>query len=83
MAERNKKEVNNYLRTKTQSFHSLIKAFLSLSLIIFSLSLNQIERFESLDPFQQVLLGVSSFGGIMIVLVILLTASPNFENTDR
>ena len=38
---------------------------------------------ESLDPFQQLLLGVSSVGIIMIVLVIFLTASPNFENTDR
>ena len=39
--------------------------------------------FESLDPFQQVLIGVSSVGIIMIVLVIFLTASPNFQNTDR
>ena len=38
---------------------------------------------ESLDPFQQLLLGVSSVGLLMIVLVIFLTASPNFENTDR
>ena len=38
---------------------------------------------ESLDPFQQLLLGVSSVGVIMLVLVIFLTASPNFENTDR
>ena len=38
---------------------------------------------ESLDPFQQLLLGVSSVGILMIVLVIFLTASPNFENTDR
>ena len=38
---------------------------------------------ESLDPFQQVLLGVSSVGVLMIVLVIFLTASPNFKNTDR
>ena len=38
---------------------------------------------ESLDPFQQLLLGVSSVGLLMIVVVILLTASPNFENTDR
>ena len=38
---------------------------------------------ESLDPFQQLLLGVSSVGVIMIILVIFLTASPNFENTDR
>ena len=38
---------------------------------------------ESLNPFQQVLLGVSSIGLLMIVLVIFLTESPNFENTDR
>ena len=38
---------------------------------------------ESLDPFQQLLLGVSSIGVVMIVLVIFLTASPSFENTDR
>ena len=38
---------------------------------------------ESLDPFQQLLLGVSSIGVLMIFLVIFLTASPNFENTDR
>ena len=38
---------------------------------------------ESLDPFQQVLLGVSSVGLLMIILVFFLTASPNFENTDR
>ena len=38
---------------------------------------------ESLDPFQQLLLGVSSIGVLMIVLVIFLTASPNLENTDR
>ena len=38
---------------------------------------------ESLDPFQQLLLGVSSIGVLMIVLVIFLTSSPNFENTDR
>ena len=38
---------------------------------------------ESLDPFQQLLLGVSSVGVLMIALVIFLTASPNFENTDR
>ena len=38
---------------------------------------------ESLDPFQQLLLGVSSVGVLMIILVIFLTASPNFENTDR
>ena len=38
---------------------------------------------QSLDPFQQLILGVSSIGLLMIVLVIFLTASPNFENTDR
>ena len=38
---------------------------------------------ESLDPFQQLLLGVSSVGVLMIILVIFLTSSPNFENTDR
>ena len=45
--------------------------------------LNKIEMLESLDPFQQLLLGVSSVGVLMIILVIFLTASPNFENTDR
>tara|TARA_B100000965_G_scaffold307477_1_gene266433 strand:- start:6460 stop:6618 length:159 start_codon:yes stop_codon:yes gene_type:complete len=39
--------------------------------------------FESLGPFQQLLLGVSTIGILMIVLVVFLTASPNFENTDR
>ncbi len=39
--------------------------------------------FESLDPFQQLLLGVTIIGILMIVLVIFLTSSPNFENTDR
>ncbi len=38
---------------------------------------------ESLDPFQQLLLGVSCVGILMILLVIFLTANPNFENTDR
>ena len=38
---------------------------------------------ESLDPFQQLILGVSFVGILMILLVIFLTASPNFENTDR
>ena len=38
---------------------------------------------ESLDPFQQLLLGVFGVGLLMILLVIFLTASPNFENTDR
>tara|TARA_Y100001968_G_scaffold253290_1_gene238922 strand:- start:959 stop:1117 length:159 start_codon:yes stop_codon:yes gene_type:complete len=39
--------------------------------------------FESLDPFQEVIIGVSGVGILMIVLVIFLTASPNFKNTDR
>ena len=38
---------------------------------------------ETLNPFQQLLLGVSGVGIIMIILVVFLTASPNFENTDR
>ena len=38
---------------------------------------------DSLDPFQQLVLGVSSVGILMIILVIFLTGSPNFENTDR
>ena len=38
---------------------------------------------ESLDPFQQVVLGVSCVGILMIIIVIFLSASPNFENTDR
>ena len=38
---------------------------------------------ESLDPFQQLMLGVSIVGVLMILVVIFLTASPNFENTDR
>ena len=38
---------------------------------------------ESLDPFQQLLLGVSGVGVLMIVLVIFLASSPSFENTDR
>ena len=38
---------------------------------------------ENLDPFQQLILGVSSVGLLMILLVIFLTSSPNFENTDR
>ena len=48
-----------------------------------SISVDYLEMLESLDPFQQLLLGVSSIGVLMIVLVIFLTASPNFENTDR
>ncbi len=47
------------------------------------MSLNLIEMLESLDPFQQLLLGVSSVGILMIVIVIFLTSSPEFENTDR
>tara|TARA_Y100001968_G_scaffold285781_1_gene286007 strand:- start:139 stop:297 length:159 start_codon:yes stop_codon:yes gene_type:complete len=38
---------------------------------------------QSLDPFQQLLLGVSVVGILMILLVVFLSASPNFENTDR
>ena len=38
---------------------------------------------DSLDPFQPLLLGVTSVGFLMIILVVFLTASPNFENTDR
>ena len=38
---------------------------------------------QSLDPFQQLLIGVSSVGILMILLVLFLTASPNFKNTDR
>ena len=38
---------------------------------------------DTLDPFQQLLLGVSIVGLLMIALVVFLTASPNFENTDR
>ena len=38
---------------------------------------------QSLDPFQQVILGIASIGILMILLVVYLTASPNFENTDR
>ena len=38
---------------------------------------------ESLDPFQQLILGVSCVGLLMIALVLFLTASPNFQNTDR
>ena len=48
-----------------------------------SISVDKLEMLESLDPSQQLLLGVSSVGLLMIVLVIFLTASPNFENTDR
>ncbi len=51
--------------------------------IIINKHQDQIEMLESLDPFQQLLLGVSSVGILMVVLVIFLTASPNFENTDR
>ena len=38
---------------------------------------------EALNPFQQLLVGVSSVGLLMIILVVFLTSSPNFENTDR
>ena len=38
---------------------------------------------ESLDPFQQLLLGVSSIAILMLMLVIFLNSSPKFENTDR
>ena len=38
---------------------------------------------ESLNPFQQLLLGVSTVGVIMIILVVFLTASPNFENNFK
>ncbi len=38
---------------------------------------------ESLNPFQQLILGVSSIGILMILLVLFLSSSPNFENTDR
>ncbi len=38
---------------------------------------------ETLDPFQQLLIGVTGIGIIMIVLVIFLSSSSNFENTDR
>jgi len=44
---------------------------------------NQLEMLESLDPFQQLILGVSCVGLLMIALVLFLTASPNFQNTDR
>jgi len=55
-----------------------------LSIIIDIIDSNKpIKMLESLDPFQQLLLGVSSIGLLMIILVIFLTASPNFENTDR
>ena len=37
----------------------------------------------NLDPFQQLLLGVACVGLLMFFLVIFLTNSPNFENTDR
>ena len=47
------------------------------------ISLNQIDMLATLDPFQQLLIGVSGVGIFMIVLVIFLTASPNFKNTDR
>lgn len=54
-----------------------------LALIHYLHGLKELEMLESLDPFQQLLLGVTSVGVLMILLVIFLTASPNFENTDR
>jgi hypothetical protein len=59
------------------------KGFCSIIISRVLQSLNKIEMLESLDPFQQLLLGVSSIGILMLILVIFLTASPNFENTDR
>ena len=59
------------------------KGFSSISIITNLNSLKELEMLESLDPFQQLLLGVTSVGVLMILLVIFLTASPNFENTDR
>ena len=47
------------------------------------INLKQLEMLQSLDPFQQLLIGVSSVGILMILLVLFLTASPNFKNTDR
>ena len=44
---------------------------------------NRNKMLESLDPFQQLLIGVSSVGLLMIIIVIFLTGSKNFENTDR
>ena len=38
---------------------------------------------DSLDPFQQLLIGVTGVGILMLVLVLFLTGSPNFQNTDR
>ena len=61
----------------------VIKANIKLLLIEPLQSYTQIKMLQSLDPFQQLLLGVSCVGLLMIVLVIILTASPNFENTDR
>ena len=59
-----------------------IKAFVHLLLLEFN-TLIKIAMLESLNPFQQLVLGVSSVGIIMILIVVFLTASPNFENTDR
>ena len=61
----------------------LYKGFSSFIINTILKNSSQIEMLDSLDPFQQLLLGVSSVGILMIVLVIVLTASPNFENTDR
>ncbi len=59
------------------------KGFWSISIKQNLHGLKELEMLESLDPFQQLLLGVTSVGVLMILLVIFLTASPNFENTDR
>ncbi len=59
------------------------KGFWSININKNLSSLKELEMLESLDPFQQLLLGVTSVGVLMILLVIFLTASPNFENTDR
>ena len=59
------------------------KGFWSISINTNLNGLKELEMLESLDPFQQLLLGVTSVGVLMILLVMFLTASPNFENTDR
>lgn len=38
---------------------------------------------SNLDPFQQLILGVTAIALIMIILVIFLTGSPDYKNTDR
>ena len=60
-----------------------MEAYIQLSWKLYLKSPSRIKMLESLDPFQQLLLGVSIVGLLMIVLVVFLTASPNFENTDR